>query len=134
MNAAAHAAVERKKKLNREEEEMTSYSREELEQGWEFKIVRSASGSFKDPLVLAQTVEEERLGSWDLLEKFDNERLRFRRPIAARSRNGSLPAGYNPYRTQVGMSEGAMVLYVLLAIGVVTAGIVALVIWATGGF
>jgi len=34
----------------------------------------------------------------------------------------------------VGMSEGAMVLYVLLAIGVVTAGIVALVIWATGGF
>jgi len=27
-----------------------------------------------------------------------------------------------------------MVLYVLLAIGIVTAGIVALVIWATGGF
>ena len=40
MSVGAHAAVERKKKLNREEEEMTGYRREELEQGWAFKIVR----------------------------------------------------------------------------------------------
>ena len=134
MSVAAHAAVERKKKLNREEEEMTGYRREELEQGWEFKIVRSASGVFKDPLALSRTVEEERLGSWDLLDKFDNERLRFRRPVAARERDGNLPLGYNPYRTQIGVSEGALVLFAMLIIASVVAAIAGLIVWATGGF
>lgn len=98
---------------------MTNYRREELEQGWEFKIVRSAVGAFRDSQTMGRTVEEERLGGWELLEKFDDERLRFRRPVAARNRDGALPRGYDPYRTLIGISEGALALYIILAIVVV---------------
>lgn len=121
---AVHAAAEVKRKRRLEEEAMTPYSDRELEKGWEFKIMRSATGAFKNPQVLQSTAQLESLGGWELLEKFDDERLRFRRPIAARSNDINLPRGYDPYRTQVGISEGALVLYVLLGFGLITGGII----------
>jgi hypothetical protein len=67
--------------------------------GWEFKILRSTQESFRDPLVFKQVLEEEAIAGWILLEKLDDRRLRFKRPIAMREvlRADLLP--FDPYRT-----------------------------------
>jgi hypothetical protein len=67
--------------------------------GWEFKILRSAQDSFRDPSALKQVLEEESMAGWILLEKLDDRRLRFKRPIAMREviRGDLLPI--DPYRT-----------------------------------
>ncbi|MEX1247408.1 MAG: hypothetical protein WEA61_02900 [Anaerolineales bacterium] len=127
---AAYAAIERKRKRRLDEEAMTRYSEADLEKGWEFKIMRSATGSFTNPQVLQSVVQQESLGSWDLLEKFDDGRLRFRRPVAARNNDGNLPRGYDPYRAQVGISEGALVMYVLIGLAVLVGGIIGILAWA----
>jgi hypothetical protein len=105
---------------------MTSYR--ELED-WEFKIMRSAIGAFKDPRVFQSTVQQESLGGWELMEKFDDERVRFRRPVSARNNDATLPRGYDPYRTQVGISEGALVLYIIFGILLVVGGIMGILAW-----
>lgn len=115
-HVAIHAAIEAKRKKDEEEEQLTNYRKEELEQGWEFKILRSALSEFKNPAVFARAVETERIGGWELVEKFDDERVRFRRPVAARSRDSMLPAGYDPYRTRHGMGEGTLAVYIIGAI------------------
>jgi len=118
-HAAIHAA--RMKKLAaQEEEEMTRYSDRELAEDWEFKIVRSVTGAFGKPETVAQVREEEALAGWQLVEKFDNNRLRFKRPAAAAKRDAQLPDFYDPYRTQHGMSEGglaATIIGVIVLIG-----------------
>ncbi len=67
--------------------------------GWEFKILRSAQDSFREPSALKQVLEEEAIAGWILLEKLDDRRLRFKRPIAMREvlRGELLPI--DPYRT-----------------------------------
>jgi hypothetical protein len=67
--------------------------------GWEFKILRSTQDSFRDPLIFKQVLEEESIAGWILLEKLDDRRLRFKRPIAMREvlRSDLLPI--DPYRT-----------------------------------
>jgi hypothetical protein len=110
-----------------EEENMTEYTHDDLRQDWEFKIVRSGSGAFRNPEVLNRLVEEEARAGWVLLEKFDDSRVRFRRPRSARSRDAFLPSGVDPYRTQYGAPAGrqtmviAVVLGGLLALGGVAA-------------
>lgn len=107
---------------------MTTYRRDELDGGWEFKIMRSATAAFSNPSVLQATLQQESIGGWELLEKFDNERVRLRRPISARNKDMSLPPGYDPYRTQVGMSEGALVLWVILALILVVGGVLGILL------
>ncbi len=92
---------------------MTAYKREDLE-GWEFKILRSATSQFKSPEKLNQAVAEEAAFGWDLIEKFDNSRLRFKRPTSARTLPA--PSGSDPYRTEFGMSEGRLAAYVILSL------------------
>ena len=48
--AAAAAAVAQQ--MREEEEEMTKYSDAELDEGWEFKILRSNTAAFRKPEVL----------------------------------------------------------------------------------
>jgi hypothetical protein len=120
-HVAIHAAAEAKRKQHEEEEELSTYRKEDLEQGWEYKILRSALSEFGKPEVFARAVETERLGGWELVEKFDDERVRFRRLIAARTKDSMLPAGYDPYRTRHGISEGMLALWVILAIFAVMA-------------
>lgn len=48
MSAAAAAAAA-KRRREEEEEHMTPYTPSDLAENWEFKILRSATGSFKDP-------------------------------------------------------------------------------------
>jgi hypothetical protein len=121
--AAAAAAAARQQMLA-EEEEMTPYSRDELDTDWEFKIVRANTGVFRSPAVFNRLIEEEARAGWVLLEKFDDSRLRFKRPRSARLRDANLPAGVDPYRVRYGISEG---LYVTLIL-VVVFGVLALII------
>jgi hypothetical protein len=110
-----------------EEESMTEYTHDDLRQDWEFKIVRSDSGAFRNPQVLNQLVEEEAQAGWVLLEKFDDNRVRFKRSRSARSRDPFLPSDVDPYRTQYGAPVArrtavmAAVIGGLLALGGVAA-------------
>lgn len=92
---------------------MTEYTPEELASGWEFKIVRSATGAFKRPEFLNQVLEEEERVAWVLVEKFDNSRIRLKRPIAARANDGT--SGVDAYRSHVGISELALGVRIVVA-------------------
>ena len=124
--AAAAAAAERRRREAEEEEEMTPYTSEELAQGWEFKIVRSATGAFKDPAMLRKLLDEEARAGWTLVEKFDNARLRLKRPAAARERDAKLD--FDPYRTWVGPLVNTVALAIV--IGLVAAMLLFLIVVA----
>jgi hypothetical protein len=112
-SAAAAAAAQR---VLEEEEAMTHYSAQDLAAEWEFKIVRANTGVFRNPAELAKLVKEESLAGWILLEKFDNTRIRFKRPVSARQDDYRLPQGVDPYRTQYGMSP---VWFALILTGII---------------
>jgi len=99
---------------------MTKYSNDDMEK-WEFKIVRSDSGAFRKPDVLAELVEEEALSGWEMLEKFDNKRIRFRRPVDARKRDHTLPDYVDPYRTHYG--SPSQMIAILIGVGVLLLGV-----------
>jgi hypothetical protein len=111
--ASAAAAAERRRQME-EEEEMTGYRADELAQDYEFKILRSTMGAFKRPERLQQVLEEEARAGWVLVEKFDDSRLRLKRPTAARERDGKL--GIDAYRTYIGPSPNAIALIVVAAV------------------
>ena len=94
--AAAAAARRRREK---EEEKMSGYNTTDLE-GWEFKIVRSQFGSFGNADVLNRLVAEEAQNGWEMLEKFDNSRIRFKRRTDRRSLHSG--GDIDPYRTHFG--------------------------------
>ncbi|GAB4443543.1 MAG: hypothetical protein Kow00120_12890 [Anaerolineae bacterium] len=123
------AATLEEERVREEEEEMTRYTAEELEQGWEFKIVRSAYHAFGNPETLRAVVEQEARAGWVLVEKFDDARLRFRRPQSARERDHLLPQEFDPYRTSYGMSQSAVVGLMLgIVVALVLLGIVVVVV------
>ena len=101
-HVAIHAAAEDKRKKQEEEEKMTNYSQAELGGEWEFKIMRSTFGAFRKPQVLQALIEEEAQAGWEMVEKFDEYRVRFKRPVRARNNDAMLPDYYDPYRTQYG--------------------------------
>lgn len=109
--AAAAAAAEQHRQMCQEEEEMTHYQADELAENWEFKIVRSSMASFKKPERLRQVLEEEAQAGWVLVEKFDDSRIRLKRPAAARERDIKLD--FDPYRTFVGPSQNLIALFTL---------------------
>jgi hypothetical protein len=114
---AISAAASDERRKRQEEEEMTSYTREELAAGWEFKILRSATGTFKKPEALRRVLAEEARAGWTLVEKFDNGRVRLKRPADAKRGDSGL--GFDPYRTCVGMSAAAF--GILLAVAILAA-------------
>ncbi len=120
--AAAAAAEEQRRRQEEEEEEMTNYSGADLQGDWEFKIVRANTRAFANPDTFRQVCAEEAAAGWILVEKFDNQRLRFKRPIAARA--GDAARAIDPYRTQYGMSPGAVVIVVLVCVGAALAAFI----------
>jgi hypothetical protein len=114
--AAAAAAAQQQREL--EEEHMTQYTPNDVADEWEFKIVRSVTNAFREPATLQTLIEEEARAGWVMLEKFDDARVRFKRRRSARTNDSSLPAGYDPYRTRYGISDGAMAIIVIGAITV----------------
>ncbi len=126
-SAAAAAARER---LLQEEEEMTTYSKEDLANDWEFKIVRSATGAFRNPAALDKLRQQESQAGWILVEKFDNSRVRFKRPLSARENDYRLPQGVDPYRTSYGLDSAASAIIILVIIlgfvGIIIFGVLAI--------
>ena len=120
--AATAAAAAKRRQEQQEEEEMAKYTEADLKEGWEFKIVRSSTGAFSNPVTLQDLIEEEAQAGWIMLEKFDDSRVRFKRPVSARSKDATLPGDIDPYRTTYGVSEGSLA---LIIIGVVLAAIAA---------
>jgi hypothetical protein len=111
--------------MRKEEEEMTPYTEQQLTEGWEFKILRSATNAFKHPKKMRAALEEEAHAGWALVEKFDEGRIRLKRPVSAKESDANLD--FDPYRTRVGLTEGKIGLMILLAI-LGTIGIVGLVV------
>ena len=114
---AAQAAAEKKRR--QEEEEMTKYTRDELDNDWEFKIVRSVTGKFKKREVVEQVRAEEAMAGWVMVEKFDDNRIRFKRQTKAQRNDINLPPGFDPYRTTYGLSEGGLAFTIIGIIGAV---------------
>jgi len=105
--AAAAAAAEKRRRMmlaEEEEENMTQYTPEDLNKDWEFKIVRSGTGAFRKAEVLNKLLEEEARAGWVMLEKFDDYRIRFKRPRSARVKDTYLPPGVDSYHTHYGAS------------------------------
>lgn len=116
---------------------MTGYTPADLAENWEFKILRSSTGAFKNPERFREAVEEEAHAGWVLVEKFDNSRLRFKRSASARSADaamrasggGGVPvgesgwgeggggggAGIDPYRTTYGISDTRLAFTIVIS-------------------
>ncbi|MGB3239995.1 MAG: hypothetical protein WBB29_16985 [Geitlerinemataceae cyanobacterium] len=76
--------------------------------GWEYKIVRANRDLFRDPAILKQLREEEADAGWILLEKLDDRRIRFKRPIAmANILNGNY-LKIDPYRSHYGPTSSPL--------------------------
>jgi len=84
----------------KQEENLHNY--QEHQKGWEFKILRTANDGFRHRQVLKLVCEQELESGWILLEKLDDSRLRFRRPLQFRERDHL--AKLDPYRTFYGQS------------------------------
>jgi hypothetical protein len=109
--SSAAAAARRRQQLEEEEHRMTSYEPRELAEDWEFKILRSMTRAFKNPQKMREILDEEARAGWVLVEKFDDGRLRLKRPASARSNDQTLSV--DPYRTYVGYTETQYVFLIL---------------------
>ena len=112
--ATMAAAAARAARLREEEERLTTYNKDDLT-GWEFKIVRAYTGYFKKPDNLRRVCEEEAKAGWELVEKFDEYRVRFKRPVEKR-RDDQFLQGIDPYRTQAGIAGGKLAVRIIAAV------------------
>jgi hypothetical protein len=134
---AAIAAREQRRRQKQEmieEVEMTNYTPGDLDNDWEFKIVRSERGAFRKPETFQRLMQEESAAGWELIEKLDDRRVRFKRRKAARSRDMSLPQGIDPYRTQFDPRASRSLVLVLVGLAAMVAlAVGALVFGLDGG-
>jgi hypothetical protein len=115
-----------------EEQEMTENSTQSVSGEWEFKILCSPTGKFRDPKWLQTVLAEEALAGWTLLEKFDGTKLRLKRPVSARARDAALP--FDARRTSVGPCAAcALVPYLLCALACFAAALSLAAFFHTGG-
>lgn len=110
--AAAAAAAKRREELRLEEEQETAPMTNDTQ--FEYKIMRTAWGTFKSAARLQAVLEEEAPAGWDLFEKLDDRRLRLRRPIQCREQDAERTQ--DPYRIWAGPSENALGILVVSAI------------------
>ncbi len=127
---AAIAAAKKKAEEREEEEKLTQYQSNDMD-NWEFKIMRSGLGRFGNPEYLKKTRDEESVSGWEMVEKFDNHRVRFKRKIENRSKDQF--AQIDPYRTSAGFSGGSGAIKAAI-IGLLTLGLMTAILFAGGGF
>jgi len=111
--AAAAAAAEEEQRGKQEEEEMTLMNSDPSGK-FEYKIIRSATGAFRDRTRFRAALDEEARAGWELLEKLDESRARLRRSIDCRNSDAGLDQ--DPYRTDVGITQEGMWLAVGLLV------------------
>lgn len=66
--------------------------------GWEFKIVRTNRNLFQNSTIFSRVCAEEAEAGWILLEKLDERRLRFKRPMTLRELIKPETLKRDPYR------------------------------------
>ena len=115
------AIVAARKKIG-QEEARTTYLPNDLD-GWEFKILRSETGRFKKREILQKVCGEEARAGWEMVEKFDDQRIRFKRRIERRSSDQHLE--FDPYRTSYG-SGPKPIIFVILGLVILGVGLFAL--------
>lgn len=71
---------------------------------WEYKIVRSNRDIFRNPVIFQKLCQEEAESGWMLLEKLDDHRVRFKRPLSRRQAGKQRVPRFDPYRSQYGPS------------------------------
>lgn len=108
--SAAGAAAARARMLSEEEEILTMMPNEGYGD-YEFKIIRNNFNAFDKPDKMRAALEEEARAGWELVEKFDGNRIRLRRPIACREQDHTLD--FNPYRTTLGMTDTKLALVII---------------------
>ncbi|MCK4657299.1 MAG: hypothetical protein KAT85_09700 [candidate division Zixibacteria bacterium] len=113
---ASTAGVAAARRMRQEEEDMTGYSKDDLD-GWEFKIVRANTRKFKDYKAVQQLCDEEAKAGWEMVEKFDDTRIRFKRSVDRRS--GDRHLEFDPYRTRIGMTEATIGWIVGISVAIV---------------
>jgi len=102
----------------RKEEETISYGRGDMD-GWEFKIVRSATGRFRNTETLQETCRQEAAAGWELLEKLDDYRLRFKRRTERRHDDY---VRSDPYRANVNSAWSPTLLRIIGLLLLISAG------------
>ena len=107
--AAAAAAARR---MHQEEEDMTDYKTNDLD-GWEFNIIRTNTAKFRKFEAIQKLCQEEAKAGWEMLEKFDDYRIRFKRRVDKRS--GDRYLEIDPYRTHLGLGQGKIVIAIIAA-------------------
>ncbi len=118
-STAAIAAAAAAKKMREEEEKMTKYNGDDLD-GWEFKIVRANTRKFKTAEMVEKVRQEEARAGWELVEKFDDYRIRFKRRVEKRSMDAHLEI--DPYRSQVS-SSNVSIIAVLVGVFIALLGV-----------
>jgi len=119
---AASAAAAAAQRQAEEEERMATYNTDDLQNDWEFKIVRGNQEAFRNPAALTKLVDEEKQSGWVLVEKFDNNRIRFKRQRSMQAHDAQLISqGIDPYRTQYGtfLTRKKTMLVVFLIAGLI---------------
>jgi len=109
---------------DREEEEEVTTSADGTE--FEYKIIRSPFGAFKKPEKFRAALAEEARVGWELVEKFDDTRVRLRRPTRFRAIDAD--SGQDAYRIRVGSSDGAIAGRIVLGVVLGVAAVVGIVL------
>ena len=98
---AAQAAAEAARRRRAEEETLTRYSEADLEQNWQFKIV---TGNFSTLEKVQAVIQEQTAWGWVFVEKFDDQRIRFKRAAGEATQDATRPG--NPYATNSKAARG----------------------------
>jgi len=106
---------------------MTSYTSEELDSDWEFKILRSIRGDFRRPDLLDQALNEEAVNGWVMLEKFDDYRIRFKRQRKSAQNPFESRGDIDPYRAYFGQTLREYNTKSIMIASVVMLGFIALI-------
>lgn len=117
----ASAAAAETQRQHEEEEKLTPYRREDLDSGWEFKILRSISGAFGKREHLRRALEDEALSGWVLVEKFDDNRLRLKRRVGVH--DDEFNPDIDPYRTTYGAANSGVLLVFILLVTSLAVGV-----------
>lgn len=84
----------------------------------EYKVVQSTTPLFATSKKIDEIMAEESKAGWQLVEKYDNYKMRLQRDISNRSNDKNL--GFDAYRSQVGVNN--IIVYGITTI--VTLGVV----------
>lgn len=83
--------------------------------GWEFKIVRAKKDLFREPEMFQNLCAEEAEAGWILLEKLDDRRVRFKRPMALREIIKPEFLSFDPYRCTYGPTQLSIATWITAA-------------------